>query len=271
MLDLVRLAAVVIVAALGSMVNSIAGGGTLLTFPSLVALGIPPIVANATSTVALWPGAVGSMYGYRHRMRGMGRWAAGFAVPSTLGGAVGAALLLVTSEERFSLIVPWLVLGATLLFAAQGPVLRRLQGGPPAGHGAPAPGAPVDSPAGFAPRHSVAALVAQFVVGIYGGYFGAGIGIMMLAVLGFLGFTDIHQMNGLKNWGGTCINFVAAAMFAASGIVDWAVALAMAIGATAGGYLAARTAQRVPQALVRRAIVGIGLAAGIWLLFARMS
>jgi hypothetical protein len=117
----------------------------------------------------------------------------------------------------------------------------------------------------------VAALACQFLVGIYGGYFGAGIGIMMLAVLGFLGFTDIHQMNGLKNWGGTCINFVAAVMFAFSGIVDWAVALAMAVGAIAGGYVASRLAQRVPPLLVRRAIVGIGVAAGLWLLVVRMS
>lgn len=254
-----RLLGVTLAAALGSMVNSIAGGGTLLTFPSLVALGVPPLVANATSTVALWPGALSSMLGYRGRLQGFRRWGLIFAVPSLAGGGVGAWLLLRTSEGRFEAIVPWLVFGATLLFALQGPVMRRL--GPSPAHGR-------TDAAAFAPRHGAAALACQFLVGIYGGYFGAGIGILMLAVLGFMGFSDIHRMNGLKNWGGLCINFVAALMFAMSGIVDWAVALAMATGAIAGGYLAARLAQRVPQALVRRSIIVVGVASGLWLLWA---
>ena len=256
-----RLLGVVVAAAAGGMVNSIAGGGTLLTFPSLIALGVPALVANATSTVALWPGAVSSMYGYRKQLRGLRRWAAIFAIPSLLGGGVGAWLLLQTSASRFAHIVPWLVLGATLLFAVQGPITRRLR---PDQAGA-------DQDDSFAPAHGKAALAWQFAVGVYGGYFGAGIGILMLAVLGFMGFSNIHRMNGLKNWGNLCINFVAAVMFALSGIVDWAVALAMAIGATSGGYLAARVAQRVPQRIVRHTIVGIGFAAGIWLLFARLS
>jgi uncharacterized membrane protein YfcA len=156
------------------------------------------------------------------------------------------------------------VLGATVLFAVQGPVLRRWR---PAmasiGHLGRDDGA-------FAPRHGVMALTCQFLVGVYGGYFGAGIGILMLAVLGYMGFSNIHRMNGLKNWGGLCINFVAAVTFAFSGIVDWAVALAMAVGATAGGYLASRAAQKVPQVVVRRAIVGVGFAAGVWLMWGRL-
>jgi uncharacterized membrane protein YfcA len=116
------------------------------------------------------------------------------------------------------------------------------------------------------PPHSGLALAGQYCIAVYGGYFGAGIGILMLAVLGFLGFTDIHRMNGLKNWGGLCINFVAACLFVASGVVDWTVAVAMALGATLGGYLASRLAQRVPQRLVRHAILVIGLATGLWLL-----
>ncbi|HSL23536.1 MAG TPA: sulfite exporter TauE/SafE family protein [Vicinamibacterales bacterium] len=249
-------------AAAGGIVNSIAGGGTLLTFPSLVALGVPPLVANATSTVALWPGALSSMFGYRGRLRGYERWALVFAVPSLAGGALGAWLLLSTPEARFERIVPWLVFGATLLFALQGPVMRRLR-----------PGRTVEGEesGGFIPRHGAIALLCQFLVGVYGGYFGAGIGILMLAVLGYMGFSDVHRMNGLKNWGGLCMNFVAAAMFAVSGIVDWAVALSMAVGATAGGYLAARVAQRVPQAAVRRAIIGVGVAAGLWLWWAPLS
>jgi hypothetical protein len=265
-LDELRLAAVALVAALGSMVNSIAGGGTLLTFPALVALGVPPLVANATSTVALTPGALTSMLGYRHRLEGLQRWALIFAVPSTLGGITGALLLLWTPADRFSRIVPWLVLGATLLFAVQGPVMRRVRALRPDGVAlGPAPGT------AFVPQHSVSALTYQYLVGVYGGYFGAGIGILMLAVLGFLGLTDIHRMNGLKNWGGFCINVVAAVLFAFSGLVDWAVALTMAAGAMAGGYLASRLAQRVPQIVVRRAIVGIGMAAGLWLLWAPLG
>jgi uncharacterized membrane protein YfcA len=266
-----RLMAVAVAAAVGGMVNSIAGGGTLLTFPALIALGVPPLVANATSTVALWPGALSSMYGYRAHLRGLLRWSLIFALPSLLGGGVGAWLLLNTSESRFEAIVPWLVLGATFLFAVQGPIMRRfgqvrrsalsVELSPP--HVAPPHVAPV-----LTPRHGPTALLWQFLVGVYGGYFGAGIGILMLAVLGFMGFTDIHRMNGLKNWGGLCINFVAAVMFAVSGIVNWAVALAMAVGAIAGGYAAAHVAQRVPQVVVRRAIIVVGIASGLWLMWA---
>lgn len=258
----IRLVAVAIAAAVGGMVNSIAGGGTLLTFPALIALGVPPLIANATSTVALWPGALSSMYGYRGHLRGLQRWAAIFAVPSLLGGGVGALLLLGTSESRFETIVPWLVFGATFLFAIQGPVMRRLR---------PTTTLAYRDDGTFAPRHGPTALMWQFLVGVYGGYFGAGIGILMLAVLGFMGFSDIHRMNGLKNWGGLCINFVAALLFAVSGIVDWAVAFAMAVGAIAGGYAAAHLAQKVPQIIVRRAIIAVGVAAGVWLLWAPLS
>jgi uncharacterized membrane protein YfcA len=295
-----RLVGVAVAAAAGGMINSIAGGGTLLTFPSLVALGVPPLVANATSTVALWPGALSSMFGYRARIRGAGRWAAIFAVPSLLGGGVGAMLLLSTPADRFDAIVPWLVLGATALFALQGPVtagskqrrarcnVEAAEGRHPSscgsvtdgpldssadrlgvhsGAGAPPPRTGEDANGSpFVPSHSLLALGCQFCVGVYGGYFGAGIGILMLAVLGFMGFSDIHQMNGLKNWGGLCINLVASLLFVVSDIVDWPVALAMAVGAILGGYLASRLAQRVPQRLVRRMILVIGLGSGLWLL-----
>jgi uncharacterized membrane protein YfcA len=261
--DALRLSVITLIAGLGGMVNSIAGGGTLLTFPSIVALGVPPLVANATSTVALWPGALSSMLGYREHLRGLRRWSTIFAIPSVIGGIIGAWLLLVTPEQRFTLIVPWLVIGATVLFAVQGPIMRRLR--------APAPGALTRDDGEFAPRHGATALAFQFLVGVYGGYFGAGIGILMLAVLGFMGFTDIHRMNGLKNWGGLCMNFVAAAMFTGSGIVDWKVALAMAVGSAAGGYLASRLAQRVPQRVVRRAIIAVGFTAGTWLLWMRLA
>jgi uncharacterized membrane protein YfcA len=260
-----RFAGVGLAAAAGSMINSVAGGGTLLTFPMLVALGVPPLVANATSTVALWPGNLGSMYGYRSRIRGMGRWAVWFAVPSLVGGAIGAVLLLRTSPDRFDAIVPWLVFGATGVFAIQRPLTHALaRGRLPTNGRSERPVAGAFAP--HAPSHSVIALVCQFGVAIYGGYFGAGIGILMLAVLGFMGFTDIHQMNGLKNWGGLCVNFIAAGLFVASDIVDWPVAITMAAGALLGGYSTSRLAQRLPPRVVRRFVLVVGVCSGMWLL-----
>jgi hypothetical protein len=266
--------------------NAIAGGGTLVTFPAIVGLGVPPLIANATSTVALWPGVLGSLWGYRPSLAGARAWVARFTAPSLLGGAVGAWLLLITPPEKFDRIVPFLVLGATLLFMVQEPLIRRLRarrGAAPAGLAADPVGAvrdpgPEVSGADRDPSRNASEpaadprgplwlfLAAQFAVGVYGGYFGAGIGIMMLAVLGLIGFTDIHRMNGLKNWGGLCMNAVAAVMFAVSGIVNWPVALAMAVGGIVGGYGASRLAQRVGQQPVRRAIVTIGLGSFVWLL-----
>lgn len=239
-------------AALGSAINSIAGGGTLVTFPAIVTLGIPPLIANATSTVALWPGAVGSLWGYREALAGSRAWLLRFTVPSLLGGAAGGGLLLLTGEERFASLAPFLVLAATLLFVFRGTLLRMVGGHGP--HSVAEGTPPIVFP------------VAQFAVGVYGGYFGAGIGILMLAVLGLFGLSNIHQMNGLKNWGGLCINLVAALIFALGGVVRWPLAGAMAIGGLVGGYAGARMAQRVGQAVVRRAVVVIGLAAFVWLL-----
>ena len=273
-----QLALAALAAAAGAAVNAIAGGGTLITFPTLIAIGVPPIIANATSSVALWPGTVGSMWGYRRELAGARAWAVRFAIPSLLGGIVGALLLLRTSSERFSAIVPFLVLGATVLFMAQGPLgayLRRRQAAARDGvAGATLPdhatGVVTVDPATSRPAPlaapPLAFLVYQFLVSIYGGYFGAGMGILMLAALGFMGLVNIHQMNGLKNWGGTCINFVAVTIFAVSGIVSWPIALVMALGATVGGYAGSGLAQRVAQRTVRRAIIAIGLASGVWLL-----
>ncbi|GAC1514063.1 MAG: sulfite exporter TauE/SafE family protein [Gemmatimonadaceae bacterium] len=258
-----RLTAVAAAAALGGGMNAIAGGGTLLTFPALIALGIPPLVANATSTVALWPGSLGSMLGYRRELEGVRAWATRFAIPSIAGGVVGAFLLLRTPADRFKVIVPWLVLGATVLFMIQEPLSRWVR----------RQGSSTHPPEAVDPARSVPAtsfLVYQAFVGIYGGYFGAGAGILMLGALQFMGLRNIHQMNGLKNWGGVCMNGFAAMAFAASGIVNWSVALAMAVGATAGGFGASRIAQRVPQRVVRWMISAIGLGAGLWMLAGRM-
>jgi hypothetical protein len=254
----IRLLLVVLVSAMAGAINSVAGGGTLLTFPALIGLGVPPLTANATSTVALWPGSLGSIWGYRDELTGARRWALGFAIPSLAGGLVGALLLLKTDAETFSDLVPWLVFGATALFVAQGPITAWLRR-----RSAPSVGTDHDR---TAQPPSLPLLVFQFFIGIYGGYFGAGAGILMLAALGLMGLTNIHRMNGLKNWGGLCMNAVAAVTFSVSGLVNWPVALTMAVGAAGGGYLGSRMAQRVGQKPVRMIIVAVGVFSGVWLL-----
>jgi len=267
-LPTIKLVLVIVSALIAGVMNAIAGAGTLVTFPALIALGLPPISANATSTVALWPASITSMWGYRRELRGSRPWAIGFAVPSVLGGGLGAYLLLRTSAEQFSAIVPWLVLGATALFMVQRPVMRWLARS--SAEASRVRRVPAKSDEELTSRWPPASILGyQFLVAIYGGYFGAGVGILMLAALGFMGLNNIHRMNGLKNWGGMCMNAVAAAMFAFSSLVNWPVALAMAVGAMSGGYLGSRAAQRVPQEFVRGAVVAIGLSSGVLLLLTR--
>jgi len=254
-----RLGLVALAAVGGGFMNSIAGGGTLLTFPALIGLGVPPLMANATSTVALWPGLLTAVRGYRDALHGAGAWTVRWAIPSLLGGGVGAVLLLLTPERKFADSVPWLIWAATLLFVVQGPMMRWAFG-----HAAR-----VDHSVALpAPRFGF--LVLQFFFSIYGGYFGAGNGILMLAALGMAGLTNIHTMNGLKGWGALNLNVVAVAIFAFSGIVNWPVALAMAVGAAAGGLIGARLAQRVGQVWVRRSIIAIGIGAGAWQLIEQL-
>lgn len=239
--------------------NAVAGAGTLVTFPALVALGVPPITANATSNIALWPGTMSSMWGYRNELHGARRWAIAFAVPSLLGGVAGAVLLLVTPEKRFAAIVPWLIFGATALFMAQGPLIDWIATTGRTREIHEADGSLRTPPLAF--------LLYQFGVGVYGGYFGAGAGILMLASLGLMGLTNIHQMNGLKNWGGGTARLAAVLIFAFSGIVDWPMAIVMAIGSTVGGIGGSLLAQKVGQAWVKRSVVIIGLGSGIAMLF----
>jgi uncharacterized membrane protein YfcA len=251
------------------VMNALAGGGTILTYPALLWLGESAITANATSTVALLPGAAGSMAGYRGEIATHRAWLRTFALPSAFGGAVGSVLLLRTPERAFARLAPILILFATVLFMLQGFVARRLarRAGPVEGDAkAPelhAPPAATGIPGG---KHLVAWL-GQFAVAIYGGYFGAGIGILMLAVLGFIGLSDIHAMNGLKNFFGLCINGVAALYFIVRGAVVWQAALVMALGALLGGYSGARLARRIGREKARAAVVAIGLLIAALLFF----
>lgn len=252
-----QLSVIALVSLLGGAVNSIAGGGTLLTFPALLGLGVPPVAANATSTVALWPGSFASMMGYRRELPGIKTWALGLAIPSILGGGAGALLLLRTSDARFRAIVPWLVFGATVLFAVQGPFMKWLR-------------RRIAGPQGERPISPTAGMIAmQFLVAIYGGYFGAGAGIVMLGVFGLMGLTNIHQMNGLKNFNGLCFNGIAAMTFATMGLVNWPIAAVMTLGSSIGGYAMSHTAQKVPQSWVRAAVAVIGFASAAWLFVRR--
>jgi len=234
-------------------INSVAGGGTLLSFPALLAVGVSPVAANATSTVALVPGSLSAFWGYRGEMQDaqadLRRWAA----PSLLGGAVGAWLAVHIGDKAFSHLVPYLILGATGLFLLQGPLRAWL-------NARPAPEGQSHSP------FHIGATIFQFLVAVYGGFFGAGIGILMLAAMGILGLTNIHRMNGLKNFAAICINGVAALTFVFSGKVHWPLALLMMAAAIVGGYSGAGLAKRVGQQNVRRAVVVIGLAMGVYTL-----
>jgi uncharacterized membrane protein YfcA len=192
-----EIAALLAASAGAGAMNALAGGGTILTYPTLVLLGHDAITANATSTVALWPGAAASLAGYREDVARHREWLARLFLPSLLGGALGAVLLLRTPAKTFGAIAPFLILFATLLFLIQGMVARWTGSHPD-------PGA--------SPARLAAAVVLQFATSVYGGYFGAGMGILMLAILGFLGVSDIHAANGLKNFFGMCINGVAAAL-----------------------------------------------------------
>jgi len=229
-------------------VNAVAGGGTLITFPVLILFGVPPVVANATSTLALVAGMGGSLYGYRRHLADVKPWFTTFIPASLAGGLIGSVLLTRGSEKMFTGLVPYLVLFATVLFMLQGVIRLRLIKSLPSGESVKTGKA-----------HLVAALFFQFFVSIYGGYFGAGIGILMLATLGFMGFQDIHRMNTLKSVLGALINLVAAAWFTASGLIDWPRMALMTAGALLGYYAASTCSQRLPQTAVRHLISAIGL------------
>ena len=227
-------------------INAIAGGGTLVTFPTLLFFGTPPVIANATSTLALTAGTAGSVFGYRRQMRAVKPWLWRFVPVSIVGGLIGSALLTHTTDKTFSNLVPFLILFATLLFLAQG-MFRRFAG------------LNGNSPAGNARHKVTGAILFQFAVAIYGGYFGAGIGILMLASLGFIGLGDIHEMNALKTVLSSLINLVASIWFIFAGLIHWPKALVMTGGALAGYYLGSHYSQRIPQNRVRQIITSIGL------------
>jgi uncharacterized membrane protein YfcA len=224
--------------------NSVAGGGTLLTFPALTAV-VTGDVANATSTVALLPGSMAGAWGYRREVSHNKRLVLSLLAPSLAGGLLGA-LLVVWFPKQFESLIPWLILTAAVLFLVQPVVSRLLR--KRASH------SPVK--AGFGTTAGV--IVFQFFIALYGGYFGAGIGILMLASLGLMSVGDIHKMNGVKTVLASTINAASVVVFLATpDIIRWRYAAVMAIGAILGGYLGARTARKFPPAYVRYAVIVI--------------
>ncbi|MBV9949279.1 MAG: sulfite exporter TauE/SafE family protein [Myxococcales bacterium] len=221
-------------AALGGAINSVAGGGSFVAFPALLLAHVPAIAANATNSIALWPGSAASVLAYRREIREVRRELVPLGLAALIGGLAGSVLLLRTSDSAFVALVPWLLLFATLLFSFAGPVQRRLKG----------------------VRASLrVAVAAQLVISIYGGYFGGGMGIMMLAVLSLLGMTDIHRMNALKTALATAVNGIAVAAFVIAGAVDWPPGIVMIAGGIVGGYAGAAVARRLPPAHVRRFVL----------------
>ncbi|HYM76690.1 MAG TPA: sulfite exporter TauE/SafE family protein [Candidatus Dormibacteraeota bacterium] len=229
--------------ALGGALNSVAGGGSFIAFPALLFTGVPPIPANATNTIALWTAAAASGGAYRKRLDVPRSVLIPLLAASLVGGIAGAILLLKTPAHTFMRVLPWLTLGATLLFAFG----KKLAGGRRSvmEHEA--------SPAAL-----VGTTLFQLGVAVYGGYFGGGMGIVMLAMLAALGMTDIHAMNALKSILGFVINGVAVVTFIIAGAVYWKHGAVMIAGGIAGGYIGAHYAMKLPQAWIRTFVVLVG-------------
>jgi uncharacterized protein len=247
-MSLLESLAVVVAGLLAGMINAVVGSGTLITFPTLLALGVPPVTANVSNTVGLVPGSFSGAYGYRRELRGQGRRIARLGVGSGLGGITGGLLLLVLPESAFEAIVPALILlGCTLVILGpriSAATAHRRRGA----HG------------------GVALFAGIFGLGIYGGYFGAAQGILLVAVLSIALDDDLQRINALKNVLAGIVNLTAALLFIAVADVDWQIAVLIAIGAVAGGLLGARVGRRLPNSVLRGVIVVVGVTVSVWLI-----
>ena len=224
----------------GGALNSVAGGGSFIGLPALMFAGVPAVSANATNTLALWPASISSAWAYRRELATARSWMRSLGLVSLAGGVLGGLLLIRTSDAAFLRLLPWLLFVAAATFSL-GSTLRRVFQHPT--------GEAAEHSTGEAAQHA-AVLLFQFLIAIYGGYFGGGMGIMTLAALTIAGMTDIHEMNAVKSVLAVAINGVALAEFVALGAIAWAPGLIMMAGGIAGGYAGAATARRVdPQAV----------------------
>ncbi|GAA6142596.1 sulfite exporter TauE/SafE family protein [Hydrogenophaga sp. 5NK40-0174] len=227
------------------VLNAVAGGGSFLTFPALVYAGVPPIVANATSALAVSPGYLGSTLGFRPELRALpSRRLIREAIIAAIGGVGGALLLLLTPAPLFAGIVPWLLLLATVLFAV-GPWLARK--------------AAVQKPAGEGQASHWLRDAGLFIVAVYGGYFNGGLGILLMALYTLAGESRITTVNALKNLNSLVLSWLSVAAFVVAGAVAWAPGLLMMVGATAGGYFGAKWSRRLPVVAVRAVVIITGV------------
>jgi uncharacterized protein len=236
-------------AVFGGALNAVAGGGSFLTLPALLYAGISPVAANATSTLALWPASVSSTFAYRGDLMSTRQWMLVLGAVSLLGGLAGSVLLVRTSDTSFMRLLPWLMLVAAATFTFGG---RWRAAGT-----APGTPHPFSRAATLRPELFVVVLL-QFMISVYGGYFGGGMGIMMLATMAMAGMTNIHEMNGLKSMLGAAINSLALVTFVVSGTLAWRPGLVMAIGAALGGYYSASLARRIDASRVRLFVTVVG-------------
>ncbi len=226
--------------------NAIAGGGTFFTFPALLSVGLPPVVAIASNALAVWPGHAAAVPAFLPQLKRPAQNLTRRSLIALSGGVIGALLLLATEERVFTPLIPWLLLLATGIFAFGGQLRMLLLRLP----------ARLHTPSVY--------LGIEFLFAIYGGYFGAGLGVLLIACLVITGHGDLHEINGLKNWLASLISTVAIAVFAWSGLIAWAPALVVMAGAVVGGYGGARLSQQIPHRLLRLTIIGIGLALSLY-------
>lgn len=248
--------AVVIVAAgiAAGIVNVVAGAGTLITFPTLLALGIPPVTANVSNTVGLVPASISGAYGYRRELRGQWRSVLWMASLSGAGGLAGGAALLFLPAENFSIIVPFLLIIAAVLATIQPRVAAFVR------RRSSAEAANATRPLTFG------LILGVFLTGIYGGYFGAAQGVVLLALLGIMWSTEMNRANGAKNVLAGVANVISAVLFIAMGIVDWPVAILVGAGSAVGGWIGSRVGRRLPASVLRAILVLVALVAAVVLL-----
>ena len=222
-------------------VNSVAGGGTFFSFPILLLFGMPPLLANTTNKFALWFASMSGVTGFWAEVKSLRGQLGFYFTAGIIGSLLGSVLLLLTPPERFEAMIPWLLLVATLIFAFGKRVIAFLRRGASAEH--------IGKPS---------AALGQAAIGIYGGFFAAGMGMLMMALYELSGIKSVHQMNGLKTFVGLGINGISALTFMVVGAVDWSVALVLLIGALIGGYGGAVLSKKVPEPLLRKIIIAYG-------------